>query len=287
MVSRTISFMSGLASDFAYKNFQEYGFVDGLHFVDPEPESAPVNVSEVIDRLTTEDVPDEEFSTLIEKLPDVVAGESITGLKSAMLKERKRAQALERQNKQYEQFGDPDEIQRLKTRIAEQEQFEDKVNQSASAKVAELRQQYEPQILAEREAKEAAVIKYQQLLKRSAVERWFNKSEVKGIPSEFDNFYALTEGRFNFDPDTNAIQEVYDRQGKIIYVDGKVADPSELMLRIRKGEEGNTLAGAFEAYNRSSGGGMPSGLGTQNRGQEWRELSTTDKFAAGFSRSRQ
>jgi hypothetical protein len=279
------AFQKGLESDFQVKFFHDFGFVEGFHFVEADPPGEkPADAA--VDIPAIADMPDDEFEAFIEKMPEQIAGESVSGLKSALVKEREERKRQEQLVRQYEQYGDPEAIKQLKAKIENQEKFENEVRAASSAKLAELKQSYEPIIKAERDAREAAERKFNELHKKSAVERWYNRKEVSGLPSEFENFYALTKDRFNFNPETGGFEEVYDADGKVIYVDGKVADPSELMLKIRKGEEGYSLAGCFQPFNKSSGGGMPSTGSAGNRGQEWKTLNTTDKYSAGFANQR-
>lgn len=246
---------------------QAFGFVDGFHFADPEPEESGLS------------------DEAIDSLPDTVNGESITGLKNALKSERAKAAAAEKKLKQFHELGDPDEIARLKKQIADREQMENQVRAQASSAIAEEKAKYEPQIAASNQRIAELESNYQALAKRVAVERWFTRKEVAGLPSEFDNFYLLTQHRFVFDPETKKIKEVLDRNGNPIFVEGKVADPAELMLQFRKGEESYALSACFEPFNRASGGGMPSNSSGGNRGDSWKGLSTTDKFMAGFDRT--
>lgn len=253
---------------------------DGICRVDPvDPETEPDNVHD------PEPVPPPAATP-----PNPPPAEDVSGLKSALAKERQRAAEFERRMRQLEStLGDldPERLREMKDALQRQKELEDQI----AAREAKLRQEYERDLSErtralqkERDDQARALAEYQQ---SQAVERAFIKAG--GDPVAFSDFYAAVKGEVVSD-ESGGYRIV--KGGKTQYLDSKdhswaqdeedrIGQPFNLDDFMQDCIRG-TRARFFLARNRSTGSGVVGGSGGTHDG-DWRKMSSKEKMKYGHT----
>lgn len=184
--------------------------------------------------------------------------EDVSGLKSALDKERSRAEAMERQFKQLQESVkgiDPEKYKQFEALQASAEEW--------NKKEAAIRQESEAertrQVQAEQAKAQAFETKYNSLLQRTAIEKAYQAANGRPGGSEdmtfFEMFYATVSNRFKLN-DKGEV-EVLDTNGVRLFSKKDASKPMSPVEFFADLQTHAVYGNYFMAKNNPRGGAMP------------------------------